>query len=61
MPGPTEWILIGVVVLVLFGAKKVPEMARALGRSSSEFKKGIKEGATDSDEPAADTSAKPSE
>jgi sec-independent protein translocase protein TatA len=52
MPGPTEWILIGVVVLVLFGAKKIPEMARALGRSSSEFKKGVREGTVDPDEPA---------
>lgn len=61
MPGPTEWILIGIVVIVLFGAKKVPEMARALGRSSSEFKKGLREGSTDTDEPATDTSAKPAE
>ncbi|MGZ4115368.1 MAG: twin-arginine translocase TatA/TatE family subunit [Actinomycetota bacterium] len=52
MPGPTEWILIGFVVLVLFGAKKIPEMARALGRSSSEFKKGVREGTVDPDDPA---------
>jgi sec-independent protein translocase protein TatA len=49
MPGPVEWILIAIVVLVLFGAKKVPEMARALGRSSSEFKRGLHEGAADED------------
>jgi sec-independent protein translocase protein TatA len=61
MPGPTEWILIGIVVIVLFGAKKVPEMARALGRSSSEFKKGLREGSSDTDEPATDTAAKPAE
>jgi sec-independent protein translocase protein TatA len=52
MPGPTEWVLIGIVVIVLFGAKKVPEMARALGRSSSEFKKGLRDGQADPDDPA---------
>jgi sec-independent protein translocase protein TatA len=54
MPGPTEWILIGVVVLVLFGAKKIPELARSLGRSSTEFKKGVREGAVDPDDAAPD-------
>jgi sec-independent protein translocase protein TatA len=54
MPGPTEWILIGVVVLVLFGAKKIPELARSLGRSSTEFKKGVREGAFDPDDAAPD-------
>jgi sec-independent protein translocase protein TatA len=56
MPGPTEWIIIGVVILLLFGAKKLPEMARALGRSSNEFKKGLKEGA---DEDARSESEEP--
>jgi sec-independent protein translocase protein TatA len=60
MPGPVEWILIAVVVLVLFGAKKVPEMARALGRSSSEFKKGVREGGVDPDDPAP-TQTRPAE
>jgi sec-independent protein translocase protein TatA len=45
MPGFAEWLLIGAVVVVLFGAKKLPELARSLGRSSSEFKKGLREGA----------------
>jgi sec-independent protein translocase protein TatA len=30
-PGPTEWLLILVIVLVLFGAKKLPELARGCG------------------------------
>jgi len=55
--GP-EWIVVGVIaVVVLFGAKKLPEMARSVGRAQGEFKKGLKEGATD--EPAEP--AKPSE
>jgi sec-independent protein translocase protein TatA len=51
MPGGTEWIIIGAVVVLLFGAKKLPELARSLGKSSREFKKGLAEGGTE--EPAA--------
>ncbi len=54
--GPLELILILAVVLLLFGAKRLPEMARSLGKSSREFKKGMKEGA-DEDEEAKTTSA----
>ena len=35
----SEILIIVVVVLILFGAKKIPELARALGRASYEFKK----------------------
>src|SRR5258708_37920276 len=38
-PGPSEWVLILVIVLVLFGAKKLPELARSLGQSINEFRK----------------------
>jgi sec-independent protein translocase protein TatA len=38
-PGPTEWLLILVIVLVLFGAKKLPELARGLGQGINEFRK----------------------
>ena len=45
MPGPSEWVIIAIVaIVVIFGVKKVPEIARSLGRSQSEFKKGVKEG-----------------
>ena len=50
--GPEWFVVLGVIVL-LFGAKKLPELARSLGRSSSEFKKGIKEGSTNTDEAGA--------
>ena len=37
--GLTEVLLIVFVVLVLFGAKRIPELARAFGRASVEYKK----------------------
>jgi sec-independent protein translocase protein TatA len=37
--GPQEVIIIFVVILLLFGAKKIPELARGLGKSMGEFKK----------------------
>jgi TatA/E family protein of Tat protein translocase len=54
--GP-EWIVVGIIaVVVLFGAKKLPEMARSVGRAQGEFKKGLKDGAVDDDtQPAAET------
>lgn len=52
-PGP-EWIVVVVVLVLLFGAKKLPELARSVGKSTSEFKKGMSEGASDDDD---DTSA----
>ncbi|HET7236457.1 MAG TPA: twin-arginine translocase TatA/TatE family subunit [Actinomycetota bacterium] len=48
-PGP-EWIVVIVILVLLFGAKKLPELARSVGKSTSEFKKGVSEGASDSDE-----------
>lgn len=41
--GMPELMVIGVVVLLLFGAKNIPEIARSLGKSLSAFKKGLKE------------------
>lgn len=37
MPGGTEWILIVVVILLLFGGKKIPELMRGIGRGMREF------------------------
>jgi sec-independent protein translocase protein TatA len=45
--GP-EWIVVGIIaVAVLFGAKKIPEIARSVGRAQGEFKKGLKDGVVD--------------
>lgn len=37
--GFTEIILIALFILIVFGAKRIPELARAMGRASYEFKK----------------------
>jgi sec-independent protein translocase protein TatA len=42
--GLTELIIILVIILILFGARKLPDLARSLGRSLGEFKKGRQEG-----------------
>jgi sec-independent protein translocase protein TatA len=41
--GAGEIILILLVILILFGAKKIPELARGIGKGMSEFKKGLKD------------------
>ena len=43
IPGGMEWVLIAVVVLLLFGGKKIPELMKGLGKGISEFKKGKEE------------------
>lgn len=56
MPGGSEWILIILAVLVLFGGRKIPEFMRGLGRGIREFndaknnvKKEIEEGMNEKD------------
>jgi sec-independent protein translocase protein TatA len=39
MPGPMEIVLIVAVIVLLFGAKKIPELAKGLGQGIKEFKK----------------------
>jgi len=40
--GTVEIIIIALVLMILFGAKKIPEFAKGLGEAGSEFKKGLK-------------------
>jgi len=42
--GWLEILLVLLVVLLLFGGKRIPEMMRGLGRGAKEFKEGLKEG-----------------
>ncbi len=41
--GTGEIILLALVVLLLFGGKKIPELMRGIGKGVSQFKKGVKE------------------
>ncbi|AXH13252.1 twin-arginine translocase TatA/TatE family subunit [Halarcobacter bivalviorum] len=50
MPGGMEWVLIALVVLLLFGGKKIPELAKGLGSGIKNFKKAVKD---DDDEVAS--------
>ena len=50
MPGGTELIIILVVILLLFGSTRLPQLARGMGKSINEFKKGISDGGKEEDE-----------
>ena len=43
MPGMGEWVIIGLFVLVFFGAKKIPDFAKGLGKGIREFKDAVKD------------------
>ncbi len=55
MPGTGEWIVLLVIGLLIFG-RKLPEVARNLGKSVNEFKKGMREFQDSADEVARDVS-----
>jgi sec-independent protein translocase protein TatA len=51
--GTGEIILIVVVLVFLFGAKKIPELARSIGKSIKELRGGLKEGLEDTEDDEA--------
>lgn len=64
MPGGTEWVLIILAVLVLFGGKKIPEFMRGLGKGIREFndaktnvKREIEEGMKENQNATVNTGA----
>ena len=52
-PGGIEWFILLAIVLLLFGAKKLPELAKGLGKSITNFKSGLNEGQEDETETTA--------
>ncbi len=49
MLGHPEILIVGVIVLVLFGASAIPRFARSIGRAKAEFEKGLTNGQKDAD------------
>lgn len=47
--GGAELLIVLLIVLLLFGARKLPDLARSLGASAKEFRRGIEKGADDAD------------
>ena len=54
-----EWLIILAVLLLLFGARKLPELARSLGASAKEFRKGIEAGSQDEGDESGDAEPAP--
>jgi len=60
MIGPTELIIILIIIIVVFGATKLPQLGDALGRSIKNFKSAMSEGQkTESDDPAPESKKNP--
>lgn len=54
-----EWAIVLLLVVLLFGATKIPQLARSLGRAKGEFERGAREGAEEARKPqAADDDAR---
>lgn len=43
LPNGAEWIILALLVLLLFGGKKIPELMRGIGKGIRSFKDGIKD------------------
>lgn len=56
MPGWTEMLVVALFILIFFGAKKIPEIARGMGKGIREFKDATKEIKNEIDEGAKDES-----
>lgn len=52
MPGLPELLVILAIVFLVFGAARLPHLARSLGKAKTEFQQGLKEGGKDDSEDA---------
>jgi len=50
MPGPLELIIVLIIVLLVVGPKKLPELMKSVGKSINSFKKGMKEDSPNEEE-----------
>jgi sec-independent protein translocase protein TatA len=57
MPGGWEWVIIILIVLIFFGAKRIPELAKGLGRGIREFKDAARDIRKDIDDAGNSTNA----
>ena len=57
MPGPMELVLIFLVILLLFGAKRIPDILRSFGEGIKEFKKGMSNLTDSNSNPSHDNSS----
>ncbi|MBN2800066.1 MAG: twin-arginine translocase TatA/TatE family subunit [Deltaproteobacteria bacterium] len=51
MPGPFEWVFIFLIVIVLFGARRIPEIFEAMGKGVKTFRDAQREEPPSKDEP----------
>jgi len=56
--GPWQILLVLAIILLLFGGKKLPELAHSLGKSLGEFRKGKEEGDKEQKKPVEQTEPK---
>ena len=52
--GPWQWVIIALVILLLFGGKKIPELMHGLGKGMKSFKAGMKDAEKDIQEIKSD-------
>ena len=53
--GPWQVVLVAVVILLLFGGKKIPELMKGLGSGIKEFNKGVKDDDSKKNDPSSDS------
>ncbi|MFQ5743591.1 MAG: twin-arginine translocase TatA/TatE family subunit [Acidobacteriota bacterium] len=57
--GPMELLLLFLIVLIIFGASRIPEIGRGLGAGIQNFKAAMKGGAKDAEDSSSDSDVKP--
>jgi sec-independent protein translocase protein TatA len=59
--GGQEWLIIFLIIVLLFGASKLPELARSMGKAKKEFKKGMEEEEEEKEEKKEEAATKTGE